>query len=51
MLNKNGSNMEPREIPEIISDHELCIPFNVTLSFRLVKHDDCNSFNEGIFSD
>ena len=30
-----------------ISDHELYVPFNFTLSFRLVKY-ECNSFIEGI---
>ena len=37
MLNSNGPIMEPCGTPKIISDHELYVPFNFTLCFRLVK--------------
>ena len=37
MLNNNVASMEPYGTPKIISDHELYVPFNFTLSFRLIK--------------
>ena len=47
MLSNNGSSMEACGTPKRISDHELYVPFNITLCFRLVKY-ECNSFREGI---
>ena len=47
MLHSSGPSMEPCGTPKIISDHELYVPFNFTLCFRLVNY-ECNSFKEGI---
>ena len=49
MLNSDGPSMEPCRTPKIISNHKLCVPFNFTLCFHLVKY-ECNSFKEGIFT-
>ena len=47
MLNSKGPSMEPCGTPKISSDHELYVPLNSTLYFRLVKY-EYNSFKEGI---
>ena len=47
MLNSNFSSVEPCGTPEIISDHQLYMPFNFTLCFRVVKY-ECSGFKEGI---
>ena len=47
MLNNNSPSINPFGTPKRISDHELYVPFNFTLCFRLVQY-ECNSFREGI---
>ena len=47
MLKSNGPSMAPCGSPNIISDHEMYVPFNLNLCLCLVNY-KFNCFKEGI---